>query len=97
MRVGDDHRVFHVFGCGDGHLLGRLPTKESAKRQRVARVERPKPRGAGPSEEGGARELVRVPGEGGAVLSTAQGAPLGKAATHSRPGHWWSKGSTFKF
>lgn len=47
MRVGDDHRVFHVFGCGDGHLLGRLPTKESAKRQRFTRVEHPKPRDAG--------------------------------------------------
>ena len=33
MRVGDDHCTFPGFGCGDG--LGRLPTKESAKRQRV--------------------------------------------------------------
>lgn len=50
MRVGDDHRVFHVFGCGDGHLLGRLPTKESAKRQRVVWVEHPRPGGAGLSK-----------------------------------------------
>lgn len=35
VRVGDDHCAFQGFGCGDGHLLGRLPTKESAERQRV--------------------------------------------------------------
>lgn len=69
MRIGDDHRVFHVFGCGDGHLLGRLPTKESAKRQTVVWVEHPRPGGAGLSA--GAPEPVRVPGEGGGVLPRA--------------------------
>lgn len=44
MRIGDDHRIFHVFSCGDGYLLGRLPTKESVKRQRVGLVEHPEPR-----------------------------------------------------
>lgn len=71
MRVGDDHRAFQVFSCGDGHLLGRLPTKESAKRQRVVWVEHPRPGGAGLSEEGGEQEPVRVPGEGGGVLPRA--------------------------
>uniref|UniRef100_A0A8C8Y1I0 Uncharacterized protein n=1 Tax=Panthera leo TaxID=9689 RepID=A0A8C8Y1I0_PANLE len=45
MRIGDHHRVFHGFSCGNGHLLGRLPTKESVKRQRVVRVGHPAPRG----------------------------------------------------
>lgn len=71
MRIGDDHRVFHVFSCGDGHLLGRLPTKESAKRQRVVWVEHTRPGGAGLSEEAGAPEPVTVPGEGGGVLPRA--------------------------
>uniref|UniRef100_A0A8C2RYX7 Uncharacterized protein n=1 Tax=Capra hircus TaxID=9925 RepID=A0A8C2RYX7_CAPHI len=62
VRVGDDHRAFQVFSCGDGHLLGRLPTKESAKRQRVVWVEHPRPGGAGLSEEGGEQE--QSPGKG---------------------------------
>uniref|UniRef100_A0A8P0T2N0 Uncharacterized protein n=1 Tax=Canis lupus familiaris TaxID=9615 RepID=A0A8P0T2N0_CANLF len=41
VRIGDHHGVFHAFCCGNGHLLVRLPTKESVKRQRVGQVERP--------------------------------------------------------
>lgn len=52
MRIGDDHRVFHVFSCGHGHLLARLPTKESVKRQRVVWVEHPDPRGCELLESG---------------------------------------------
>lgn len=55
MRIGDDHRIFHVFGCGDGYLLGRLPTKESVKRQRVVPDEHPEPRGSELSKEGRAQ------------------------------------------
>lgn len=54
MRIGDDHRIFHVFGCGDGHLLGRLPTKESVKRQRVVGDKHPVPRGAELLKDSGA-------------------------------------------
>lgn len=59
MRVGDDHCTFHGFGCGDGHLLGRLPTKESVKRQRVVWDKYLGPRCAELLEKAGAEEGVR--------------------------------------
>nr|BAE88650.1 unnamed protein product [Macaca fascicularis] len=70
MRIGDDHRIFHVFSCGDGHLLGSLPTKESVKRQRVVQVEHAVPRGTGLLKKGRAEELVRIPGEGSTAIPT---------------------------
>lgn len=59
MRVGDDHCAFHGFGCGDGHLLGRLPTKESAERQRVVWDKYLGPRCAELLGKPGAAEVVR--------------------------------------
>uniref|UniRef100_A0A2K6UXX1 Uncharacterized protein n=1 Tax=Saimiri boliviensis boliviensis TaxID=39432 RepID=A0A2K6UXX1_SAIBB len=60
MRIGDDHRILHVFSCGNGHLLGRLPTKES--------VEHPVPRGTRLLKKGRAEELVRIPGAGSIAI-----------------------------
>lgn len=81
MRIGDDHRVFHAFGCGDGHLLARLPTKESVERQRVVWVEHPEPWGSKLLEEGVAQEPWESLGEG-TVISTGMAAsiPWGQAS-----------------
>uniref|UniRef100_A0A8I3PK67 Uncharacterized protein n=1 Tax=Canis lupus familiaris TaxID=9615 RepID=A0A8I3PK67_CANLF len=58
VRIGDHHGVFHAFCCGNGHLLVRLPTKESVKRQRVGQVERPAMRRNGLKVKGRVHALV---------------------------------------
>lgn len=78
MRIGDHHRVFHGFSCGNGHLLGRLPTKESVKRQRVVRVGHPAPRGAEQLKEGGAQVRERWESWGGARSSPLKRCSVGK-------------------
>uniref|UniRef100_A0A2I2YFA8 Uncharacterized protein n=1 Tax=Gorilla gorilla gorilla TaxID=9595 RepID=A0A2I2YFA8_GORGO len=80
MRIGDDHRIFHVFSCGDGHLLGRFPTKESVKRQRVV--------GTGLLKKGRAEELVRIAGEGSTAIPTEMAnGTSGKGQPQSGPRH----------
>lgn len=59
MRVGDGHCAFHGFSCGDGYLFGRLPTKESAKRQRVVCDKYLRPKCAELLGKTGAAEVVR--------------------------------------
>uniref|UniRef100_A0A8C0Z6R8 Uncharacterized protein n=1 Tax=Canis lupus familiaris TaxID=9615 RepID=A0A8C0Z6R8_CANLF len=78
VRIGDHHGVFHAFCCGNGHLLVRLPTKESVKRQRVGQVERPAMRRVELLQYRGGEGRYRCAGNPGD--GACNGAPLGTAA-----------------
>lgn len=70
-------------------MLGRFPTKESVKRQRVVQVGQPATRGAELLKNGGVTSIgaLRILGRGTVIATEmANGAPLGKA-TMQGPRH----------